>query len=175
MDVEQKLLETMAATSEIGVDGEFPKIRKLRQVPSDKHLQGYSFEFEAFVEGEWREYGPVCCGNWTCLRGLDCLPDSDALHFNRCFPEERRPYFRTIGIGFYTLNRLHAALCTAKQRGLELPEEYRGILPEAESCQECGNAATLYVPEDPEGDPESFWCEQHGKDRIDSRPIAERE
>jgi hypothetical protein len=172
MGVEQTILETMAAETEIGVDDEFPKIRKLRKVADDKGLNGYSFEFEAFVEGQWREYGPVCCGNWTCLRGHDCLPDSDTIYFNRCFPDERRPYFRTIGIGIYTLNRLYVALKTAEERGIELPEQYQGVLAdEPERCQECGEAATLYVPADPEGDPESFWCEQHGKDRIDSRPI----
>jgi len=106
-DVEQDLLETMAASSETGVEGEFPRIRNLRKIPDEKSTLGHTFEFEAFVEGEWREYGPVCCGNWTCLRGLDCLPDDSTVHWNRCFPENRRPNFRTIGIGVYSLNRLY--------------------------------------------------------------------
>jgi len=43
--------------------------------------------------------------------------------------------------------------------------------PAPERCFECGVPATYRVPEDPEGDPESFWCEEHGQGRIDSRRL----
>jgi hypothetical protein len=128
----EKLLNTMAEMSETGVNGEFPGIRNLRKVEVTEEQRispsGYSFEFEAFVEGEWREYGPNCYGNWTCLRGVDGLPDSDTEHWNQCFPENPRPNFRTIGIGWYSLRRLYDALVTAREREVELPEEYNNVL-----------------------------------------------
>ena len=40
-----------------------------------------------------------------------------------------------------------------------------------QSCAECGEPATLVVPEDPEGDDATFWCEECGIDRIDARPM----
>jgi hypothetical protein len=41
------------------------------------------------------------------------------------------------------------------------------------TCNECGKPAVFHVPDDPgdgeyPGDPESFWCEEHGN-RIDAR------
>jgi len=129
-DVEEALLNTMAAMSETGVDGEFPSIRNLRRVEVAEEdrisPQNYSFTFEALVEGEWREYGPNCYGNWTCLRGFDGLPDTQTVHWNRCFPESRRANFKTIGIGWYTLNRLYRALLRADPA--KLPDEYKGTL-----------------------------------------------
>ena len=109
MTKQENIARLMSRELERGVDGKMPRIRNLRKIPSE-HWGGYSFEFEAFVEGAWREYGPMCQGNWTCLRGLDCLPDDSTVHWNRCHPENPRPNFRTIGIGWYTLDDLYKEL-----------------------------------------------------------------
>ena len=104
------IAEAMARDLERGVNGKVPEFRNVRRIAKENAYGGYTFEFEAFVEGEWREYGPICQGNWTCLRGLDCLPDSSTEHWNRCFPDSPRSNYRTIGIGWYTLNRLFGHL-----------------------------------------------------------------
>jgi hypothetical protein len=39
-------------------------------------------------------------------------------------------------------------------------------------CNECGATAVYYVPEEDEN-PETYWCEKHGVDRIDSRILSQ--
>lgn len=74
------------------------KIRNLKRVPSDKHLDGYTFTFEALVGNEWIAYGPNVYGNWTCRAGLDRLPTD----------EWARPkwYKDTVDVGWTRLNEI---------------------------------------------------------------------
>jgi hypothetical protein len=81
----------------------YPKvtgIRNLQTVPSENHFQGYSFTFEACVNGEWESYGPDVNGNWTCRSDRPGrLPDHDPL-----WKEKNTD---TIFIGWYQLDEWH--------------------------------------------------------------------
>lgn len=41
------------------------EVRNLRKVSRKGTSTGYSFEFEALVNGRWKRFGPQCYGNWT--------------------------------------------------------------------------------------------------------------
>jgi hypothetical protein len=78
-------------------------IRNVTRVPSDKHTQGYSFTFEACVNGEWIAYGPEVCGNYTCATGKEGrLPVTDSLYSER--------ETSTIWLGFYQLDEIFGGL-----------------------------------------------------------------
>jgi len=46
-------------------------------------------------------------------------------------------------------------------------------VPDKHCCNECGALATHFVANDPDGDPESYWCEEH-KNRIDCHLIGDQ-
>jgi hypothetical protein len=60
-------------------DPEITGLRNVKRVTYKKNSVGYSYTFEAEINGEWISYGPVVCGNFSVRSGLPdyTLPDVD--------------------------------------------------------------------------------------------------
>ena len=96
------IAEAMAGMLSYLNDEGMPKvtgIRNFKRIPSVKHFRGYTYLFEAEVNGEWVEYGPCVCGNFTVRR--DC-PDHTLPETNELFMETST---KTIYLGLYDLDK----------------------------------------------------------------------
>ena len=81
-------------------DPRYPKItdiRNVRKVSSSERAVGYSFIFEACVDGKYISYGPHVNGNWTVQSG-----QKDHLPILGCYGKYTSD---TIPIGFHTLDK----------------------------------------------------------------------
>jgi hypothetical protein len=78
-------------------------LRNVRRVKSSQHAAGYSFIFEAEINGKWKTYGPDVNGNWTVEHGKPFrFPATDLLW--------KGTDTGTIDIGWYSLDKFFANL-----------------------------------------------------------------
>lgn len=96
------IAEIMAGELNYLGDSRYAKVtglRNVKRVPEKKTFAGYSYTFEAEINGEWLSYGPVVCGNFSVRS--DCpeytLPSNDLLWAKK--------ETRTVWIGFYALDK----------------------------------------------------------------------
>jgi hypothetical protein len=98
------LAELMADMLDYSNDSRYPRvtgIRNLQRVDSNQHSQGYSFTFEALVNGEWLNYGPHCHGNFTVRS--DQPPERLPCHDPLWSKEDTA----TIPIGWWQIDRYY--------------------------------------------------------------------
>lgn len=107
-NIMENIAEFISSELDYSGDPRFPtisEIRNVKRVKSEKHFQGYSFTFEACVNGKWESYGPDVCGNFTCrsdCNGRAWLPEQNLLY--------TKTDTRTIQIGWSKLNKYFGKL-----------------------------------------------------------------
>ncbi len=46
------------------------RVRNIQRVAKQKTISGYSWIFEAELNGDWVRFGPFCCGDWSAENGV---------------------------------------------------------------------------------------------------------